>query len=78
MENIAQKDFEHFCKNNDTKQTNMKADFYLAGFYKGQQRMIDKACEAYCKTCDTQECAFFGHEECDWVKNFRKELEDKQ
>lgn len=45
MEDIAIKDFEKFCQKNDVKPTNMKADYYLAGYYKGQERMIDKACE---------------------------------
>lgn len=42
---IEERDFEQFCQKNDVKPTNMKADYYLAGHYKGQQRMIDKACE---------------------------------
>lgn len=41
----AQKDFEQFCSNNGVKPTNTKADFYLAGHYRGQQVMLDKACE---------------------------------
>lgn len=45
MEDTAIKDFERFCADNDVKPTNMKANYYLAGYYKGQQRMIDKACE---------------------------------
>ena len=77
MEDIATEDFEQFCKDNDVNPTSTKADFYIAGHFKGQQRMIEKACEAYCKTCDTQECAYFGNEECDWVKNFRKKLEEE-
>lgn len=45
MEDIAIRDFERFCADNDVKPTNMKADYYLAGYYKGKQRTIDKACE---------------------------------
>lgn len=48
-DSIAQKDFEQFCFANDVKPTNMKADFYIAGHIKGQQRMIEKACEIYRK-----------------------------
>ena len=33
---------------------------------------IEKACDAYCKVCDTKECEGIG--ECDWVKRFRKHL----
>lgn len=40
-----EKDFEQFCKKNDVKPTNMKADYYLAGHFQGQQRMKEKACE---------------------------------
>lgn len=45
MEDIAIRDFERFCADNDVKPTKMKADYYIAGHYKGQQRMIEKACE---------------------------------
>lgn len=45
MKDIAIRDFERFCADNDVKPTNMKADYYLAGHYKGQQRMIENACE---------------------------------
>ena len=34
---------------------------------------IEKACDAYCKICDTQEC--FNDGNCNWVKKFRKEME---
>lgn len=41
-----------------------------------KQEMIDKACEAYCKVCDTKECEDFGcYGQCDWVKKFRKSME---
>ena len=29
--------FEEFCANNDVKPTNMKADYYIAGFLRGQK-----------------------------------------
>jgi len=35
-------------------------------------QMIDEACIAYCKVCDTQECGGTG--ECDWVAKFRAQL----
>lgn len=34
---IAAECFEEFCRNNDVKPTNMKADYYIAGFYRGQR-----------------------------------------
>lgn len=47
--NIAVKNFEQFCQDNEVKPTNMKADFYLAGFMKGQSVQkeldIDRAVE---------------------------------
>lgn len=33
---------------------------------------IEKACDAYCRLCDTKECGDTG--ECDWVEKFRKRL----
>ena len=36
------------------------------------ERFIEKACDAYCKICDTQECEGTG--ECGWVKKFEKQL----
>ena len=33
---------------------------------------IEKACDAYCKVCDTKECGGTG--ECLWVEKFRKRL----
>jgi hypothetical protein len=38
----------------------------------GKTQMIDEACIAYCKVCDTQECGGTG--ECDWVAKFRAQL----
>ena len=29
--------FEEFCANNAVKPTNMKADYYIAGFFRGQK-----------------------------------------
>lgn len=43
-------DFETFCEANEVKPTNMKADFYLAGYHKGEDRMRDKAKEAFCRS----------------------------
>lgn len=56
------------------------ADEFNNGYLKGatEQHKIDieKACEAYCKTCDTKECEDFGCEYCcDWVEKFRKAME---
>ena len=39
-----------------------------------EQQMIEKACDAYCKICDTQEC--FNDGNCNWVKKFRKAMEE--
>ena len=33
---------------------------------------IEKACDAYCRLCDTKECCGTG--ECEWVEKFRKRL----
>lgn len=41
----AVKAFEEFCKNNETKPTNMKADFYIAGYLKGQKALLDESCK---------------------------------
>lgn len=63
--NTAINDFEAFCEANEVKPTNMKADFYLAGYHKGEARMLDKAKEAFCRshgcrilssTCDVGTC----------------------
>lgn len=43
-------DFETFCEANEVKPTNMKADYYLAGYHKGEARQRDKAKEAFCKS----------------------------
>ena len=40
-----------------------------------QDLMIQKACSAYCKCCDTQECE--GTFECDWVSKFEKRLKSE-
>lgn len=45
-----------------------------------KQRSIEKACEAYCKVCDTKECEElqeFNTYDCDWVQKFRKQLKRK-
>ena len=38
--------------------------------YASKDAFIEKACDAYCKICDTKECGGTG--ECDWVGKFRK------
>ena len=40
--------------------------------YTRKDASIEKACDAYCKLCDTKECGGTG--ECDWVKRFREYL----
>ena len=42
------------------------------GIAEGKTQMIDEACIAYCKVCDTQECGGTG--ECGWVAKFRNQL----
>ena len=42
------------------------------GVADGKTKMIDEACVAFCKVCDTQECCGTG--ECPWVEKFRKQL----
>ena len=37
-----------------------------------KKTFIEKACTAYCKVCDTQECECTF--ECGWVKKFEKQL----
>lgn len=42
--------------------------------------LIEVACEAYCKCCDTKECEDLGEHNdfnCDWVCKFRKEFTKK-
>lgn len=40
-----------------------------------EKQMIEKACNAYCRICDTQECYNEGN--CNWVEKFRKEIKKK-
>lgn len=40
--------------------------------YVHKDAFIEKACDAYCRLCDTKECG--GTCECDWVEKFRKRL----
>ena len=40
--------------------------------YTRTDAFIEKACDAYCKVCDTQECE--GICKCIWVQRFRKQL----
>ena len=42
--------------------------------------LIEVACDAYCKCCDTKECEDLGEFNdfnCDWVCKFRKEFTKK-
>ena len=41
------------------------------------KHLIEVACDAYCKCCDTKECENLGEYNdfnCDWVCKFRKEF----
>ena len=41
------------------------------------KNLIEVACDAYCKCCDTKECEDLGEFNdfnCDWVCKFRKEF----
>ena len=41
------------------------------------KNLIEVACDAYCKCCDTKECEDLGEYNdfnCDWVCKFRKEF----
>lgn len=40
--------------------------------YIRKDAFIEKACDAYCRLCDTKECGDTG--ECEWVEKFRKRL----
>ena len=40
--------------------------------YARTDAFIEKACDAYCRLCDTKECSDTG--ECIWVEKFRKHL----
>ena len=40
--------------------------------YIRKDAFIEKACDAYCRLCDTKECCGTG--ECEWVEKFRKRL----
>ena len=45
-----------------------------------KELLIEVACEAYCKCCDTKECedfCEFNDFNCDWVCKFRKEFTKK-
>lgn len=37
-----------------------------------EKQMVEKACDAYCRICDTQEC--FNDGNCNWVEKFRKAI----
>lgn len=40
--------------------------------YTRTDAFIDKACNAYCRLCDTKECNDTG--ECNWIEKFKKLL----
>jgi hypothetical protein len=40
--------------------------------YTRTDAFIEKACDVYCRLCDTKECGDTG--ECCWVEKFRKRL----
>lgn len=40
--------------------------------YTRTDAFVEKACDAYCRMCDTKECGDTG--ECLWVETFRKRL----
>lgn len=45
-----------------------------------KELLIEVACDAYCKCCDTKECEDLGEFNdfnCDWVCKFRKEFTKK-
>lgn len=73
----AVKHFEQFCENNEVKPTNTKADFYLAGFFKGrcvQKKLdIDRAVEWLVEN----QC--FGRKDSWLATKFREEMKgDKE
>lgn len=74
MEDIAIRDFEQFCDNNDVKPTNMKADYYLAGHFKGQERMSEKACEWLKEHLGT-DLLLVNH---DMIEEFKKAMGDEE
>ena len=71
---------QRYCKNCDDccKPYNSADDCFKSAMEMAEwkeKQMIDKACDAYCKICDTQECLNEG--DCNWVKKFRKAMEEK-
>jgi len=47
-------------------------DVAIEAVGKANKAFIEKACDAYCRLCDTKECGDTG--ECIWVEKFRKRL----
>lgn len=45
---------------------------YLAGWEKADETMLERACAAYCNTCESDECYKEGN--CEKVIKFKKEL----
>lgn len=56
----------------DTLEVKETDDAYKQGY----NDAIDKACDAYCRLCDTKECG--DTSECEWVEKFRKRLMRQQ
>lgn len=63
---------QHFIKFLNTLEVKETDDAYKQGY----NDAIDKACDAYCRLCDTKECGDTG--ECEWVEKFRKRLMRQQ
>lgn len=58
------------------KEYSIAQNAFVQGVIYQRKIDIEKACEAYCKVCDTKECEEFDYEvECCWLKKFRKALE---
>lgn len=62
----------------------MKADYYLAGWYKGQERTTENACEAYCNAvCQVEQtsgkrCYWrVQNERCPKLESFVKAMEEE-
>lgn len=60
------------CKDNKTLDISYAPQILEAVEYTRTDAFIEKACDAYCRLCDTKECGDDG--ECIWVKKFRKLL----
>lgn len=45
---------------------------FIEGAKWEKKQILESACTAFCKVCDTHECGDYC--ECCWVENFRKQL----